>query len=149
MHMFYMLHIRCCVHEVLCMHSLCTCCLLNVLYKMAQIVLCEYFICSARYRWCYVHDRYEGLYAYGDVHLLDMYCCVQMIICTCWICSAMHIWCSMHVVHMVLCTYGVLCALYIWCSLHDCTSGIVSMWCLLHVVHRVLCACGVVCMLCM
>ena len=97
------------MHDLLCINSVCTCCLCNVMYKMVQIVLCEYCICSNGYRCWYVHEGYAKLCGYGVVHVLDMQSCVQMMLCRCWICSDMYIWYSMHVVHMLLCTYGVVC----------------------------------------
>jgi len=50
--------------------------LCNVMYRVVQIVLFEYFICSVGHRWCYVHVGYVMLYAYGVVRMLDMQCCV-------------------------------------------------------------------------
>ena len=76
---------------MLCIYSVCTCCLCNVMYRVVHIVLCEYCICSVGYRWCYIHDwicgamyisycahdGYTTLYCeYGVVHMLDMQCCV-------------------------------------------------------------------------
>jgi len=55
----------------------------NVMYRMVQIMLCEYFICSLGHRWFYVHIGYVVLCAYGVVHMLDMQCCVNMMLCTC------------------------------------------------------------------
>jgi len=94
-----MLHMWCCAHAMLCIYSVCTCSLCNVMYKVVQIVLCECCKCSARYRWCYVHDRYAVLCSYGIVRMMDMGCCV-------------------HVVYEVLCTYSVVCMFCIWCYVH-------------------------------
>ena len=71
-HVSYMM----CAHAVLCIYSVCTCCLCNVIYRIVQIGLCEYFISGVVYI----------LYCLHDVHAA----CVHMVLCTCWICSAVY-----------------------------------------------------------
>jgi len=61
-----------CSHAVLCIYSVCTCCLCNDMYRMVQIVLCEYCICGFVYILYYVHEVYVMLCAYGALHMLDM-----------------------------------------------------------------------------
>jgi len=39
-------------------------------------MLCECCIHSVGYIWCYLHDGYVVLCAYGVVCMLDMQCCV-------------------------------------------------------------------------
>ena len=48
---------------------------------MVQIVLCEYFICSVVYRWCYVYVGYAILFTYHTVRMMDMRYCVHMVLC--------------------------------------------------------------------
>jgi len=56
-----------CAHAVLCIYSVCTCCLYNVMYAMVWIVLCEYFI------WCCVHVAYAVLGIDGVMYKLYMH----------------------------------------------------------------------------
>ena len=74
LYMLYMLHLWCCAHAVLCIYSVCTCCLCNVMYKVVHIVLCVYYICSARFRWCYVYVGYAVLCTYHTLPMMDMWC---------------------------------------------------------------------------
>jgi len=136
-HMLYMLcmlHLWYCAHALLCIHRVCTCFLWNLMYRMLRIVLCEYSIWSAGYRWCYVHDGYVVLCTYGVVHMLDMQCYV-------------------HVGYVVLCVGGVACMLYMWRYVHMvlctcCTSGIMCRRCCVHFLYVVLCTYGVEYMSC-
>ena len=47
----YVVHVASmmCALVVFCIHNVCTCYLCNVMYKMVQIVLCEYCTCNAMY----------------------------------------------------------------------------------------------------
>jgi len=159
LYMLYMLHLWCCAHALLCIYSVCTC-LCNVVYRVVEIVLCVYYICSVGYRWCYVHVGYLVLCTYRIVRMLDTRSCVHMVLCTCWIWDVVFIWCYVHIVYVVLCTYGVVCMtlhvalcargtgymLYMWCCVQVvlCACGTVYMWCRVHAAHVALCTCGAV-----
>jgi len=70
------------------------CCVyvVHILYSMIiPMVLFAYCICSAGYRWFYVHVGYAMICTYRIVHMMDMKCCVHMVLCACWICSVVYI----------------------------------------------------------
>jgi len=103
LYMVYMFHLRCCVHELLCIYSVCTCCLCNVMSRvLVQIMLYGCCILSVGYRWCYLHVGYVVL-------------CID---------DALYMWCCVHVVHVVLCTYGLV---FIIIQVVLCASSIVYM----------------------
>lgn len=65
------------------------------------MVLCEYFLCSDGYRWCYVHTVSCACYVYGTMYI---WCCVNE-----FTSDVVSMWCRVHVLHMVLCACGVVC----------------------------------------
>ena len=67
----YMLDMRCCVY-IVCVHVIYA----TVMYKVVQIVLCEYCIWDVAYILYCLHDVYVA--------------CVHMVLCACWICSALY-----------------------------------------------------------
>ena len=145
----YVVHVASMMCElvVLCINSMCTCYLCNVMYMMVQIGLWEYCIWgvvnilySLHYLyamclciWFYVHVGYVVLCTYFTVCMMNMQCFLHMVLCTCWISSAVCRWCYVHVGYAVLCTSGVACmwyigTMYIWHGVNDFTSGVVCMW---------------------
>jgi len=92
---------------VLCIYSMCTCYLCNVMYRVVQIVLCEYFIHNARYRWCNVHVGYMVPCTYDALYMLYMQCYVHMVLCSC--CTYGDVCITVHVVLCTCCTCGAMC----------------------------------------
>jgi len=95
----YVVHVASMMCElvVLCIHSMCTCYLCNVICMMVQMGLCEYCIWGVVYILYYLHYVYVA--------------CVNMVLCTCWICG---IYC----VHIVLCAWWICSVVCIWCYAH-------------------------------
>ena len=77
-YVLYVVHVASMMCEimVLCIHTMCTCYLCNVMYMMVQIGLCEYVIWGVVYL----------LYCLHDVYAVSMH----MVLYACWICSVVY-----------------------------------------------------------